>query len=117
MLEIKTFQEISADTLQTIDLGEDESVRMRIVYNSRSGYFTMSIADQNNVALDGIKIVPNWLLLNQFKGFVDLSGDFIVLKVDEDADSEITYDNFGIGYTLNYLTEDEVNQWKEANGI
>ncbi|MHA2367085.1 MAG: phage baseplate plug family protein [Candidatus Hodarchaeales archaeon] len=117
MLEIKTFQSISADTLQSIDLGNGESVRMRIVNNSRTDFFTLSIADQNDHAIDGIKIVPNWLLLDQFKAFSDLTGDFIVLKVDEEAGDEITYDNFGIGYTLNYLTAEEVQYWRDANGL
>jgi hypothetical protein len=117
MLEIKTFQDISADTLQSVDLENGESVRMRIVYNSRSDYFILSIGDQNNNPIHGIKIVPNWLLLDQFKGNIDLSGDFIVFKVDDEAGDEITYDNFGIGYTLNYLSADEVDEWKEINGL
>jgi hypothetical protein len=117
MLEIKTFQSISADTLQSVDLGNGESVRMRLVNNSRSDYFTLSIADQNNNALDGIKIVPNWLLLDQFNGNIDLSGDFIVLKVDDEAGDEITYDNFGIGFTLNYLSAEEADLWRQVNGL
>ena len=116
MLRISTFQNVSADTQQTVVL-EGQSVIIRFVYNGRNDYFTLTLTDQNGNTLYGIKIVPYWLLLNQYKGFTDLVGDFIVLKADEDAGNEITYDNFGTGFTFNYLNESEILTWRVANGF
>ena len=87
MLSISTFQNVSADTQQTVVL-DGQSVIIRFVYNVRNEYFTLTLTDQNGNTLYGIKVVPNWLLLNQYKGFTDLVGDLVVFKVDEDAGNE-----------------------------
>ena len=39
------------------------------------------------------------------------------LKTDEDAGDVITYDNLNNGYSLVYMTPDEVDQWKDDNGL
>lgn len=115
-MKIPTFQHLSADTVQEIELG-GQLVQLRIIYNIRAGYFFLTFMDQSGNTLYGIKIVPDWPLLEYHKGFTDFTGDLIVQKTDQDASNNITYDNFGNGWDLFYLSQNEITAWKEENGF
>jgi hypothetical protein len=117
MLKIATFQDESADFEQQVELG-GQVVQIRIVYNVRNNRFTLhTFTDQNDNSVKGIKIVPYWPLLDFRKGFIDFEGDLMVLWSTDDVVNDITYDNFGNGWDLIYLSEAEVNAWKELNGF
>jgi hypothetical protein len=121
MLEIPISQAISSDTTQAVEL-DGQLVTLRFVWNGLrrddgNGYFFLTFTDQNGNPIRGIKIVPNWLLLKQYKGSTDFRGDFLVVRSEVEAENIITYDNFGVGWTFNYITELEVDQWEEANGL
>ncbi len=116
MIQIPTFQIVSADSIEEIEL-DGQLVQLRIVYNIRNEFFHLRFTDQNNNIIYGIKIVPNWLLLEWHKGFTDFKGDLVILKAEEGAGNIITYDNFGNGLGLFYMDETEVNEWKELNGF
>jgi hypothetical protein len=116
MIQIPTFQQTSADFNQEIELG-GQLVQLQIIWNSRNEFFHLRFTDQNGNVIYGLKIVPNWPILDQHKGFTDFQGDFLVLKDDEDAESVITYDNFGSGWNLYFGTEDEIDQWKVDSGL
>ncbi len=116
MIQIPLFQDVSADFTQEIELN-GQLIQLRIVYNIRVDFFFLRFTDQLGNPIQGIKIVPNWLLLDSHKGFVDFDGDLIVIKTDENAGNEITYDNFGNGWDLFYLTPDEAEEWRTENGF
>lgn len=116
MIRIPTFQQSSADFNQEIELG-GQLVQLRIIRNIRNEFFHFRFTDQNGNIIYGIKIVPNWPLLDWHKGFTDFQGDFLVLKDDEDAGTEITYDNFGSGWNLYFGTENEIDAWKVSIGL
>lgn len=116
MIRIPTFQISSADFEQDINLN-DQIVNIRITYNIRDEYFFLIFTDQDGNVVSNIKIVPNWLLLNQHKALLTFDGDLIVSKTDEEAGDVITYDNFGSGWDLFCLTEQETRDWKKENGV
>jgi hypothetical protein len=117
MLKISTFQDQSADFTQQVEL-DGQLVQIRIVYNVRNDRFTLhTFTDQDENSVYGIKIVPFYLLLDFRKGFLDFEGDLIVLKSNIEVEDDITYDNFGNGWDLYYMTPTEVSEWKEANGF
>lgn len=116
MIEIPTFQENSADFTQEIELNE-QLVELRIVYNIRIGFFFLTFTDQNGNTLNGIKMVPNWPLMDWHRGTLEFEGDLIIRQVDDEAGDLITYDNFGNGWNLTYLTIAEVDTWKDDNGF
>jgi hypothetical protein len=116
MIEIPTFQSTSANFLQEIELGL-QLVQIRITWNSRVEFFFLNFTDQNGNELNGVKIVPNWPLLDWHRGTLEFVGDLIVRKTDEEAGDEITYNNFGNGWNLTYLTAAEVAAWKNDNGF
>lgn len=116
MIEISTFQDISADFVQEIEL-DLQIVTLRIVYNIRNDFFHLNFTDPNGVILYGVKIVPNFPLLRGHKAFILFSGDLFVVKEEQVLGDEITYANFGKGYNLNYFTEEEVNTWETDNGV
>lgn len=116
MLEIPTFQDQSADFVQTIELNE-QLVEIRVIFNVRNEFFHMDFFDQNGDAVYGIKMVPNWPLLKYHKGFIDFDGDIMVLAKETVETDEITYDNFGPVWGFYYLTEDEVEAWEVENGL
>lgn len=117
MLQIPSFQNISSIFSEEINLN-DQVVQIDIAYNTRTDFFHLSqFTDSEGNFLNGIKITPNHLILEPHKALMDFEGDLIVLKFDEDAGDVITYDNLNNGYSLIYLTPDEVDQWKVDNGL
>ncbi len=116
MIQIPTFQTTSADFLQEIELG-GQLVQIRITWNSRNEFFHMTFTDQNENILRGIKMVPDWPLMDWHRGSLEFEGDLIVVKTDEEAGNEITYNNFNNGWDLFYYTIAEVNMWKDDNGF
>jgi len=116
MIQIPIFQAVSSDFFQEIDLG-GQLVQLRMTYNIRVGFFFLTFTDQDGTSLSSIKIVPTWPLLNQVKSLLNFSGDLVVIKTDADAGDLITYDNFGNGWDLFYLTEAELATWKVENGL
>lgn len=116
MIEIPTFQEKSADFTQEIELG-GQLIEIHIVYNIRIGHFFLEFTDQEGSVLKGIKIVPDWLLMDWHRGTLNFSGDLVVRQTDDEAGDLITYDNFGNGWALTYLTAAEVITWKVENGF
>jgi len=116
MVKIPTFQNTAADFVQEINLG-GQLVELRIIFDIRNQSFHLEFTDQNSNQILGIKMVPNWLLLDSHKGFTDFIGDLLILKTNEDAGDEITFDNLDNGWALNFLTPDEVSVWKTDNGF
>lgn len=117
MIKIPLFQSVSSNFTQTIEL-EDQLVTIKIVYNIRIGSFFLTFT-AGDVTLYGIKIVQNWPLLRQSKAFLSsvFAGDFLAKRDVEIIDEDITYDNFGNGWNLYYITSEELTEWEDSNGI
>ena len=116
MITIPVFQTTSSDFIQKITL-VGQLVNIRIKYNIRSFCFHMDFTDQNNNSIYGIKLIPNWPILKGHKNLLSFSGDLIVISTATNTDKIITYDNFGIGWALTYLSEDELIIWRSENGL
>lgn len=116
MENIPTFQDISSKFEQEIILGE-RIINLNIYWNSRAEAWYMDIIDDED-SLIGIKIVPGWLLLRQFKSFLpNFIGDLIVLKLDQEAENYLTYDNLNNGWDLFYATVSEAEFWEDKYGL
>lgn len=116
MVGIPLYQSISANFTQRIELNE-QLVQIKITYNVRAGFFFMRLTDENENFLAGVKIVPNFPLLRQSAALLNFTGDFLVVQESENVEDEITYDNFGAGWTLYYITPDELIEWEDENGL
>lgn len=112
MLYIQTYQQRSFDWELTTILNEQEVV-LRVTWNNRGQYFFLSLTDPFGQTVSSIRVVPKQLLLRQRRGSIEFFGDIVCLKVDENEGDLITYDNFGSGYQLIYLTPDEVETFQE----
>lgn len=117
MIEIPVFQRQSADFTQNIDLDEI-NVTIRLTYNVRNEYFHIDLIT-DNFDIQGIKVVKNFPLLFTHKAiFPEMKGDFMIRRISESIDvEEFNYDNLGIFWSLFYLNESELNEWKEENGL
>jgi hypothetical protein len=116
VIEIPLFQNISADFLQTIKLG-NQLVNLRFVWNVRNSFFHLDVIPSLGGSLTGIKVVPRYPLLSQFSGQIEFRGDFLVLKTDNSLGSLITYENFGQGWDLFYVDRSELITWRVENGL
>lgn len=116
MILIPTFQNLSADFTQEIDLN-NQIVNIRLKYNVRNDFFHIQFTDPDGIVLYGIKVVPNYPLLASHSAFLNFSGDIFVVKDDEALEDNITYENFGNGWNLYYFTSEEVESWKVENGL
>jgi hypothetical protein len=115
---IETFQEQSADFVQVVELDEI-IVSLRLTFNVRNETWFINeyLETETEKALYGIKVTKEFPLIWPLKTQIDLPGDFMVIKRDEDVEDEITYDNFNNGWDLFYLTQEEVNTWFSENGL
>jgi len=115
---IETFQDQSADFVQTIEL-DGIVISMRLVFNTRSESWYINEYQEldTDKKLYGIKLVKSYPLIFAMKTRIDLPGDFMVIKEDESIEDEITYDNLNKGWNLYYMTALEIAAWRLENGI
>lgn len=113
---IPTFQNKSSKFRQDIVLGTT-SVTLVFNWNSRAGYWFVSISD-GIYELKSRKLVGNWALLRRARAyFPTLTGDILALKTDLEAEPELTFDNLNNGWTLYYLTAAEIENWETFYGL
>ncbi len=116
MIKIPTFQRVSADTRQTIDL-DGVRTSLRLVYNTRSGFFHLSVETEGG-RVDGVKLVPGYPVLRYKKETLpDLPGDFMVIRSDDSLGGRVEYDDLGNGWDLFYLTSEEYDTWEDVRGL
>lgn len=111
MIVIPSFQDVSARTSFDIEL--DLSIyHLKFAWNSRESSWYMTIQDQDEIdILTGIKMVPNYLLLDQYKYLPGLPpGDFFLFDLNQIPENEQPdFDNLGKRYQLLYIIEAEYN--------
>ena len=96
MQKIPTYQDKSSKFVQDIIL-DDVSVTLTMKWNSRAGYWFVSITDGTYELLNK-KLVANWPIFRQSRAsFPVLTGSIIALKEDSNGEDEITYDNLNNG--------------------
>jgi len=105
----------SSDFSQELELG-GQLVNMRIKWNVRNDTAHMDFKDPIGNWIYGVKVVPYWPLFRQIKGAIEFDGDLMVLADDQGVGTQITYDNFGNGQNLYYLSKEEADYWEEING-
>lgn len=113
---IPVFQNKSSKFRQDLIL-ENIALTFTMQWNSRAGYWFVSLTDGTTELLSK-KLVANWPLLKRNKAiFPLLSGDIIAIKTDLEAENEITYDNLNNGWTLLYIDRFELEEWETFYGI
>jgi hypothetical protein len=105
----------SSDFSQELELG-GQLIDMRIKWNIRNGTPHMDFKDSFGDWVYGVKVVPYWPLFRQIKGSMEFDGDLMVLRDGTGVENEITYENFGSGQNLYWLSKEEVDYWEVANG-
>jgi len=116
MIVLPVFQNRSARFAYDIELA-GELFRLYFSWNARETSWYMDIQDQNeNNILTGIKLVPNYPLLRQYRAYAALpAGGFILWDLNQDPISgEVTFDNFGTRYQLLFFTQEEIESGEVA---
>lgn len=118
MIQIETFQDQSADFVQTIEL-DGIFVSIRLVFNVRTETWFINEYTEIDTgkSLFGVKVINGSPLFLSMKTRIDIPGDFMVIKEDEALNGSIDYDNLNNGYNLYYLTAEEVQEWRTENGV
>ena len=109
MIIIPIFKSVSSTFTQRIELDTVIYV-LTIQWNSREEAWYLSIfTDNEDPILSGLKLVPNYQLLDQYEHIEALpNGDFAVIDLEVGSQGVITYDNLGERYQLIYLSESEL---------
>ena len=110
MFIVPTFQVQSSKYIMEVELN-NQVFRLRFLWNTRELYWYMDILNQDDVEiLTGIKMVINYVLLNQFQYMADLpKGEFFVMDLEQNPSTGgITFDNFGERYQLLFYTDEEI---------
>jgi len=109
--QLPVFGSSSARYFYNISL-DKEIFTLYFHWNSRESAWYMDIKqpDGDTTILAGIKLVPDYRLLKQYKAVEGIpKGDFILKDVQNKPDDEqLTYENFGTRYVLLYYEEGEV---------
>ena len=121
MVQIPTFQTISSKFLQEIIVA-NRTLELLVRWISRADAWYMDIKDITEQEIQpeilGIKIVPNWALIRQYRSYLpDLKGDIIAIKTDIEASDDITYNNLNNGWGLFFADFDEVESWEDYYGL
>jgi hypothetical protein len=111
MLEIPVHQDLSARYSMEIAL-DGTIYELDFSWNTREATWYMDIlnSDGSEMILMGLKLVPNYRILAQYRHLIALPPGEILL-VDQSQDNQnsvVTYDNFGSRYKLLYVTKAEV---------
>lgn len=116
MISLPIYQKVSSDISFTVNL-EKVTCRIRLMWNTKSKYWMVNTYSEPETGkvLTGIKIFPNYPFLERYN--TSLKGQLIAMKVGKDTENYITYDNFGTGWGLFYITASEFEEWRELSGF
>lgn len=111
MVLLPTFQNRSSRFSYDIELA-GELFRLFFSWNARETSWYMDIQDQNEAnILTGIKMVPMYQLLRQYRAYDTLpNGDFMLWDLNQDpVNSDVSFDNFGRRYQLLFVSREEID--------
>ncbi len=109
----------NADDFVTSAVLDNENYRLHFSWNN-TGFWTMDIRDDKNIDIvRGIKLVPNFPLLNQYRRLSNKipRGEFVVAVVNQSADKNQTISREGFisgEFTLIYVPQEELRDVLEA---
>lgn len=109
------YQSISADFTYKITLG-GAVYSIRLMWNSRSHNWHITVVDSVGGRIDGVKVVEKWPLLTPHRAQIKLAGDIVALPLTTTT-APLGYANFGTEWVLGYLSATELLTWKAANGL
>lgn len=95
---------------------EGQSYNIRFVWNIRQEYWFLTVIDSDGGRIDGVKMVPNWPLLDNHRAQIVLDGDLLVIPNTPEPEA-LGYDNLGIDWVFVYMTDAELLDWKVENGV
>lgn len=111
MYIVPTFQNTSADYVIEAELN-NQVFRLQFTWNQRESVWYMHILDiDDNPVLLGVKLVPSYLMLQQYRAYADLpQGDFLLMDLEDSPETGlVTFDNFGKRYQLIFFSDEELN--------
>lgn len=116
MLEIPVNPQISSDLTFTVLLDRVE-VKFRLIWNTKTQFWMVNTYEEpdNDLIFHGLKIIPNYPFLHTYGP--SFSGEIMALKIGNDTEEDITYNNFGIGWRLFYLNAEEFSEWRLLSGF
>ena len=108
---------LSADQELRIMLGDELAV-LRLTWNVSSSFWYLNVGNaDNSKELTSMKVVPNWPLFSVAPAAAPLSGNFVVLRLDEQAVSPVGYYDLGTHWGLYWMDDAEVLAWRKTYGL
>lgn len=116
MLEIPVYPNISSDLSFSVTL-DNVFCQFRLKWNPATEFWMVNTYEEpdNGKVLHGLKIIPNYPFLHTYNP--SFPGQILTLKRGINTSNNITYDNFGNGWGLLYLTAEEFETWSDLNGF
>lgn len=108
---------VAADISLNFQIDTGELVSLRLVFNNRSGFWYADVT-YSGVTMYGVKLVPGWPLLAQYRARLGMPGDLLLLPISADArEYSMEYADFGVTWFLYYCNDAEIASWKAHRGI
>lgn len=114
---------LSADQTTRFLNSDGEAVSYRLYWNSRSNFWYLDAGYQPLSAsqmsyIYGIKVVPRYPLLREYRATFPFKGDFLFMPVTSAVDPEaIGYEEIGRNWFLYWLNADELAAWEDPRGL
>ena len=109
---------LSADQELRFQTDDGSAVTLRFIFNNRSGFWHIDVTMGTQPTLYGIKLVPGWPILKQYKGELAIPGDFLFLPISQDARNyPIAYEDLGKVWFLYWCSDSEIQEWEAYRGL
>lgn len=116
MLRIPFSPTTSADQTFQVLVPEKVVLTFRLVWNVRSSAWDVTIGNGNS-EIGMLRLIPSYPLLIEHGATSPIDGDIIALPLSGAAKPMNEYGSLGRDWGLFYLSPEDVNAWRVANGL
>lgn len=108
---------VSADQELRITLAQ-QPVVLRLYWNTLVEFWFLDVIGvDSSKSLRSLKLVPPLPLCMMSRALAPISGDFMLVRRDENAPQKLAYEDLGTRWALCYLTADELQAWMVSRGL
>lgn len=108
---------LSADQELRIMLGDELAV-LCLIWNVKAEFWYLDVGNaDNSKELTSLKVVPGWPLFDVAAAAAPIAGNFMALRMDEQAGNSIGYYDLGARWGLYWMDDSEILAWRKTYGL
>lgn len=96
---------------------DSQLVTLRLTWNEVDQSWYMEVSAGDSAALVGLKLVPNYPIMDACRAESPIAGDFICYRLTAIVPERIDYDALGVTWGLCWLNDAQLKEWMVAYGL